>query len=192
MKHSPLPDAPPADLPIDTLLKQHYQNPGDCPPPRVLERAGEGALHALDLLHLEDQRPLLKDTVGSLSQHITALAAAARISIKEIAGILRLPPDAESSTAAARAWAWLASTLGIGPEEVDLRLRWGFAFNPSGPRLQRSMGRQQPSLSSVHADHTATPEARLQDEELTYALEQRRDLAALRAAARSVFKEEAM
>lgn len=167
---------------FDAILQQHFERPPQPPPADIITRAGEAALQALDVLSLQDARPRFSDKMASLSQHITELAVAAGVSLQEIVRTLRLPPKAENSATAARSWAWLACILGLDAEEVDLRLRWGFAFGEGLP--VRSRQEQGHVHHSLQPDDQKASEAQLREAEKNYLPQQRKDLDILRAAAR--------
>lgn len=76
---------------------------------------------------MQQYRPDMVDTPGSLLEHYKALAQLAGVSLDNVFRALGITPADAPDATSAHGLAFLARQLGLVRDEALLRLRWGFA-----------------------------------------------------------------
>jgi hypothetical protein len=117
-----------SDVLLDEALNERFgvsENEG--PSLEFRQRCRAAAFGALDVLKMQQHRPDMVDTPGSLLEHYKALARLAGVCLDNVFRALGITPADIPDAASAQGLAFLARQLGLAREEALLRLRWGFA-----------------------------------------------------------------
>ena len=116
-----------ADLVRAHLAANVEQAAREAPTVDLRERCRVAALGALDVLRMQEHRPELTASPGSLLEHFQALARLAGVSLDNTFRSLGITCGDAPDVASAHGLAFLARQLGLARDEALLRLRWGFA-----------------------------------------------------------------
>jgi hypothetical protein len=110
-------------------------------------RCREAALRGLEIARMHRERRKIEGTIGSLRDHLAALARLAGVRLDEVLIYLGVKNAEEPDPSSAYGLARLAQMLGMNRSEASLRMRIGFAVEAPSSGSRQLATAIEPALA---------------------------------------------